>query len=62
MRTIKVIGGGLLLLAAFPLAGRTFGDAHSGALRSAARYFISVWFGRWNQYVDWRHSRKLHRS
>jgi hypothetical protein len=44
MHTIKVIGGGLLLLAAFPLAGRTFGDAHSGALRSAARYFIPVWF------------------
>jgi hypothetical protein len=43
MHTIKVMGGGLLLLAAFLLASCLFGNAGSAAYRDAAKYFIPVW-------------------
>lgn len=53
MHTLMVIGGGLVLLAAFVVAGRIIGGPEAGAMAQAARYFILLWFiaAALNMYV-----------
>ena len=53
MHTLIVIGGGLVLLAAFVVAGRVIGGPEGGAMAQAARYFILLWFiaAALNMYV-----------
>lgn len=53
MHTLMVIGGGLVLLAAFVVAGRIIGDPEGGAMAQFARYFILLWFAAaaLNMYV-----------
>ena len=53
MHTLMVIGGGLVLLAAFVVAGRIIGGPEGGAMVQAARYFILLWFmaAALNMYV-----------
>jgi hypothetical protein len=43
MHTIKVIGGGFLLLGIFLLVGRWIGGGTSSALATAATWFIPIW-------------------
>lgn len=53
MHTIMVIGGGLLLLIAFVIAGRLIGGADGNGMAQAARWFILAWFvlAALNMYV-----------
>jgi hypothetical protein len=53
MHTLMVIGGGLVLLAAFVVAGRIIGGPEASAMAQAARYFILLWFiaAALNMYV-----------
>jgi hypothetical protein len=44
MHTVKVIGAGIALLGVFLLAGRLLGRGEPGALATAAKAFIPVWF------------------
>jgi hypothetical protein len=43
MHTIKIIAGGLLLLALGLLGARFLGTTGNAALAAAAKYFIPVW-------------------
>lgn len=43
MHTVKVIVGGLLLLAVFLLIGRWIAGSGSSAMANAAKYFVPFW-------------------
>ena len=43
MHTLKVIAAGFVLLGLFLIAGRLLGGGRTGALATAAKYFIPVW-------------------
>jgi len=57
MHTIMVIGGGLVLLAVFLLAGRAFGGGSAAAAAKAALWFVPAWLvaAAINLYIGTRH-------
>lgn len=57
MHTIMVIGGGLVLLAVFLLAGRSVGGGSTEAAAKAALWFVPAWLvaAAFNLYIGTRH-------
>ena len=57
MHTIMVIGGGLVLLAVFLLAGRTIGSGSTEAAAKAALWFVPAWLvaATFNLYIGTQH-------